>query len=126
MYVAVFFLRESAAGVSPKIDIADIIKAASQSPLGIAALVLVISGPLGFLFFRKESVKARKWIFVAVVLVGLFCFAMAIENAQKDSSPIYNSATTKGDKSPSVIGSGNSVSYGEGTDASPKQKRRNK
>jgi hypothetical protein len=50
-------------------DIAEIIKAAGASPLGIIALIIVIAGGLGYYFFSEESARIKISMFL-VLLAG--------------------------------------------------------
>lgn len=58
----------------------DIIKNASQSPLGIIALLAVILGILAWAFFRKESLGVRLSIW-AIILLGAILFCVATVKA---------------------------------------------
>jgi hypothetical protein len=60
-------------------SIPDIIKAASVSPLGILALMLVGIGIVAFLFFRTSSSQVR-FAVLSLLLVGVGLYAYQIES----------------------------------------------
>jgi hypothetical protein len=76
--------------VSPSTDavktVPDIIKAASSSPLGILALIIVILGVLAYVYFKDAPVNTRVAIF-AGLLLGAVLYAVAISKAVQANSP---------------------------------------
>ncbi len=58
---------------------AEIIKQAAESPLGIAALIIIIVSVIAILFFRKSSEKTRMVIFIFII-IGFLGFGLAISN----------------------------------------------
>ena len=78
----------------------DIIKAASASPLGILALMIVVLGVLAGLFFSRAAVQIRALIFV-LIFGGAVAFGAAVvrtpapgeERATPTPIPIAPTAT---------------------------------
>ena len=69
----------------------DIIRAASGTPLGILALLILVVGGLGFYFFRNRGAAIQLTAFglVFLAMVGFGGIAMSIQRAQllqKDAS----------------------------------------
>jgi hypothetical protein len=71
----------------------DIIKNASQSPLGIIALLAIILGILAWAFFRKESLRVRLAIW-AIILLGAILFGVATVKASNRVSELEGKRTT--------------------------------
>jgi hypothetical protein len=107
----------STATPTVNIDLSEIIRQASKSPLGIVALALIIIAVASY-FFRKDSLKVRIAIFVLLLSgAGLLSYCMVdVQKAavranekptitQKGSGP----AESSGPCSPAVTGTGNSV-----------------
>ncbi|MBI1762989.1 MAG: hypothetical protein HYR56_16300 [Acidobacteria bacterium] len=61
-----------------------IIQAASQSPLGIVALTILVIAVIGIIFFRKDGVRVRVSIFV-LLLVGLGLLVWAVLGTERSS-----------------------------------------
>src|SRR5258708_2963788 len=62
----------------------DIIKAASSTPLGILALLILVVGALGFYFFRNRGVGIQVMAFglVFLAMVGFGAVAMSIQRSE--------------------------------------------
>ena len=62
----------------------DIIKAASSTPLGILALLILVVGALGFYFFRNRGVGIQAMAFglVFLAMVGFGAVAMSIQRSE--------------------------------------------
>jgi hypothetical protein len=76
---------------------ADIIKAAAQSSFGIAALIIIVSGVVGVILFRKEEKSSVRIGVFTLLFVGLIGFGLAILYAQQIEpkiSPTTTPATT--------------------------------
>ena len=58
-------------------NIPDIMKAASNNPLGVFALLIVIIAVISFFFFRKTSVRVRMAIF-GLIFVGTVIFGISL------------------------------------------------
>lgn len=58
----------------------DIIKAASQSSLGILALIIIILGVLAYVYFKSAAINIRIGIFLGLLL-GAALYAVAISKA---------------------------------------------
>jgi hypothetical protein len=67
-------------------SVPDIIKAASASPLGIFALIILIVGALAYVYFRSAPIKVRIGIFAAFFL-GAVLYGVAITKAAGSDSP---------------------------------------
>src|SRR6476660_3412569 len=65
----------------------EVIKQASQSKLGILALMILLLAGLALTFFRKESSKVKLAIFV-LALLGVALYAKAMMDAN-DTGSIY-------------------------------------
>ena len=58
----------------------EIIRAAAQSRLGVLALMVLVVGILGYVFFRRASEAAKASVFVLILVgVGLFAYAAVKE-----------------------------------------------
>jgi hypothetical protein len=75
--------------------IPDIIKAASTSPLGILALIIVVLGILAYVYFKDAPVSVRSGIFAALLL-GAILYGVAISKVPRKEDP------DRGDLRPSV------------------------
>lgn len=64
----------------------DIIREASQSPLGVLSLMILVLAVLGVLFFRRASERTRVTIFVLMFL-GVASFGIAISLVQRKEPP---------------------------------------
>lgn len=60
----------------------EIIKAASTSPLGIVALIILIIGILAYFFFRHERVAIKLTVFFTMVGLSLVSFATSFYNTE--------------------------------------------
>jgi len=98
----------------------EILKQAAQSQLGTLALMTIILGIIGYIFFRKAGEKARLFVFV-ILFAGVAAFAVSISRvptlpAKGSSDPAkYLPATVKqrttGPNSPAVSGVGGDVNF---------------
>jgi hypothetical protein len=72
----------------------DIIKNASQSPLGIIALLAIILGLLAWGFFREAPLRARLaiWLLILLGTTGFFVATVNASHSMSDSPTV--SATT--------------------------------
>lgn len=70
-------------------SLAEIIKAASSSPLGIFALMIVAVSLLAFYFFRSSPLAARIIIFVAL-LAGTALYGLAITRAAQPNQVLQS------------------------------------
>jgi hypothetical protein len=59
------------------IDLPAIIREASKTPLGILALMLLIVGGIGYVFFKNDSTKARAAVFL-ICFLGVLGYAIAV------------------------------------------------
>src|ERR1051326_1660011 len=73
-------------------NIPEIIKAASQSKLGVTSLVIVALSILGIIFFQRAPVKVRVGIFILLV-IGLSGFAIAMRQPVPPPPPPQPSPT---------------------------------
>lgn len=64
----------------------DIIREASQSPLGVFSLMVLVLAVLGVLFFRRASERTRVTIFVLMFL-GVASFGIAISLVPRKETP---------------------------------------
>ena len=64
-------------------DWAAIIESASKSPLGILALMILVLGSLGFVFFKDADAKIKAVIYLAM-LGGVIGYGVAISRANSD------------------------------------------
>ena len=65
---------EPAPGISPQIDVGQIIEKSAASALGIVALTLVMIAFLALYFFRNDSPRVRLTVFFTVLVVGVGLF----------------------------------------------------
>lgn len=63
-------------------DIPEIIKAASASPLGILALLILAIAGIAFVFFRKQGPKVTMPVFAAILVAGT-CYGFAVTRVPK-------------------------------------------
>jgi hypothetical protein len=116
------------------VDLAEIIKQASKSPLGIVALALIIVS-IALYFFRKDRMGVRLGLFAALLIgAGLLIYRMTDEYsrerkaaAQANEKPFTpqngsGAAKSSGPCSPPVTGAGNSVTSNCAPPADPKAK----
>lgn len=80
--LSAFILLDPLAHLS---DISGVIKAASQSPLGILALMILTLGALAYYFFRNAGEKAKVTIF-ALMFFGVALYAYALHDAKTQST----------------------------------------
>jgi hypothetical protein len=80
--IAIALLQES--GMVTK-DWAGIIEAASKSPLGILALMVLVIGTLGYFFFKDADAKIKAAMFIAM-LVGVIGYGAAITRANSSAA----------------------------------------
>ena len=71
-------------GVMPK-DWTAIIETASKSPLGILALMILLLGSLGYIFFKDADAKIKAVMFLAM-LGGVIGYGAAISRANTGSA----------------------------------------
>src|SRR5271157_2256683 len=64
-------------------DWSAIIESASKSPLGILALMILVLGSLGFVFFKDADAKIKAVIYLAM-LGGVIGYGAAISRANSD------------------------------------------
>src|SRR5262245_25597514 len=98
-----------------------IIRAAAASPLGIAALALIILGRVAALFFKKSPDKRKYGVFL--LLTGFALFAVVFTRTWNNAKiPAPTTQSSSGPQSPNINGtSGNvSVQYG----AEPKDEKK--
>ena len=60
-----------------------IIEAASKSPLGILALMILVLGTLGIVFFKNADSKIKAVIYLAM-LAGVIGYGVAVSRANSD------------------------------------------
>jgi hypothetical protein len=66
-------------------DWSPIIESASKSPLGILALMILVLGGIGYIFFKKANAKTKAVMFV-LMLGGVVGYGTAISRSAKDGS----------------------------------------
>jgi hypothetical protein len=103
--------------IAPKIDVAEIIKAAS-TPLGLGALVLVIIAFLSLYFFKDAVLKVRIYIFLLVFVSGVGVFVAAFRAYENDHKPVQQvNGSKETPPAPSTdcssSGSGSAQSFGD-------------
>src|SRR5271165_1529042 len=79
-----FELLQESAIPGPK-DWPAIIEAASKTPLGILALMILLLGVLGYFFFKDADQKIRAGMFLAM-LAGVIGYGAAIVHANSNSA----------------------------------------
>lgn len=82
MAITIALLQEP--GALPK-DWTAIIESASKSPLGILALMILMLGTLGFIFFKDADAKIKAVMFLAM-LGGVIGYGAAISRADSSSA----------------------------------------
>jgi hypothetical protein len=65
----------------------DIIKAASQSPLGIVALVILVVFVVGYVWFNPSSTRVRIGIFAGMIVTALVFFVVGLRGVPSKPVP---------------------------------------
>ena len=109
------FLIASWSDSAPK-AVTDIIRAASTSPLGIFALMIVAVSVLAWIFFKDAGERLRAGIFI-MLFVGVAAYGFAIANSMSGDTSITGIVLDESSGKP-IMGALVSVGSGANSDGS--------
>jgi hypothetical protein len=85
----------------PDNNIPEVIREASQSPLGIFALMIIAISLIGFFFFRTAEQKTRLWIFL-ILFGGVVAFGLATSRLSFEGRPTNPAWSVASSSSPTA------------------------